>query len=497
MPSSSPGAIRAPTLSVAPLSTTSAARGLAGERGATALLALSVFVLLFAYYLLKTAREPLILAHPQGPELKAYAGGAQALALLVLVPLVDRLAAVTSRLLYGVLGFFLATLLLFALGAALGWPIGFAFYVWLGVLNVSAVALFWGFANERFTRAAGERAFPAIGVGMTAGGFAGSFLAARLFDASESPALVLLVAAALLALHLALYAALLPRDARPPAASVGAPIRHGKARESVTRKSARESIAVESFARESLTSDSPSTCELVTSDSTDRGGRPSAAKIRDSRTDESLSGESPRPFEGARLLLRDSYLRGVAFLLVLLNLASTTGEYVLGRRVVDELTRGDAAAIGAFYGDFYFGVNVAALALQLLVAPHVVRRFGLAGALLAMPLLAALSFGSLALGLPTLLFVWLQGATKSTDYSLVNTGRALLWLPTSRTAKYAAKHTADTLVVRLGDLLSAGLVFVGTSLSLGITGFSAIGVGVALVWLVVVVRLGRRYRAMA
>lgn len=482
MPSSSPGAIRAPTLSVAPLSTTSAARGLAGERGATALLALSVFVLLFAYYLLKTAREPLILAHPQGPELKAYAGGAQALALLVLVPLVDRLAAVTSRLLYGVLGFFLATLLLFALGAALGWPIGFAFYVWLGVLNVSAVALFWGFANERFSRAAGERAFPAIGVGMTAGGFAGSFLAARLFDASESPALVLLVAAALLALHLALYAALLPRDSRPSAAAA----LHSKARDSITR----DSIG-------SITPDSRGTRELVLSDSTDLDSRSTGTLIRDSRAGATPGSESPRPFEGARLLLRDSYLRGVAFLLVLLNLASTTGEYVLGRRVVDELTGGDAAAIGAFYGDFYFGVNVAALALQLLVAPHVVRRFGLAGALLAMPLLAALSFGSLALGLPTLLFVWLQGATKSTDYSLVNTGRALLWLPTSRTAKYAAKHTADTLVVRLGDLLSAGFVFVGTSLSLGIAGFSAIGVGVALVWLVVVVRLGRRYRAMA
>jgi AAA family ATP:ADP antiporter len=301
---------------------------------------------------------------------------------------------------------------------------------------------------------------------------------------------VLLVAAALLALHLALYAALLPRDPSTSTARVGAPLRHGK-RDSGTRGSAHESVA-----RESLTSDSRSTCELVNVDSTDRDGRPSASKIHDSRAAESLSGESPRPFEGARLLLRDSYLRGVAFLLVLLNLASTTGEYVLGRRVVDELTGGDAAAIGAFYGDFYFGVNVAALALQLLVAPHVVRRFGLAGALLAMPVLAALSFGSLALGLPTLLFVWLQGATKSTDYSLVNTGRALLWLPTSRTAKYAAKHTADTLVVRLGDLLSAGLVFLGTSLSLGIAGFSAVGVGVALVWLVVVVRLGRRYRAM-
>ncbi|MCB9634847.1 MAG: translocase [Sandaracinus sp.] len=414
MPSSSPGSLSAPAVAVTPLD---------DERRTTALMGASVFVLLFAYYLLKTAREPLVLALPNGPELKAYAGGAQAVALVALVPMVDRLARGTSRLLFGVLGFFLATLLLFAIGSALDWPIGFAFYVWLGVLNVSAVALFWGFANERFSRAAGERAFPRIAIGMTAGGFAGSFLAGRLFDAEKSPSLVLCVAAGLLLVHLALYLAVLPE--RSPVAEA----------------------------------------------------------------------EAPRAYEGARLLWRDPYLRAVALLLVVLNVATTTAEYTLGRRVVESLAGSDPRAIGAFYGDFYFGVNVAALALQLLLAPRLVRRFGLSGVLLAAPVMAILAFGGLALGVPALAFAWMKGATNAADYSLMNTGRALLWLPTSRTAKYAAKHTADTLVVRLGDLLSAGLVFAGTSLAIGIEGFAWAGVGVAGVWLVLAVYLGRRYRA--
>lgn len=412
MATSSPGTLAAPTIA------------LDDERRATALLGLSVFVLLFAYYLLKTAREPLVLALPQGPELKAYAGGAQALALVVLVPLVDRLSGATGRLLFGVLGLFLASLLLFALGAGLGWPVGFAFYVWLGVLNVSAVALFWGFANERYSRTAGERAFPTVALGMTAGAFAGSYLAGRLFDASRSPALVLLVAAALLALHAALYLPLLS-DRR------------------VSR-------------------------------ATDR----------------------TQAYEGLRLLLGDPYLRGVAVLLVLLNLASTTAEYLLGRHVVEALAGTDPQAIGAFYGDFYLGVNLTALAVQLLLAPRLVRRFGLAGALFAMPLLCALAFGGLALGLPALAFAWLKGATNASDYSLMNTGRALLWLPTSRKAKYAAKHTADTLVVRAGDLLSAALVFFGTSLGLTLDGFALVGLVIALAWLALALRLSRRYRAL-
>ena len=54
-------------------------------------------------------------------------------------------------------------------------------------------------------------------------------------------------------------------------------------------------------------------------------------------------------------------------------------------------------------------------------------------------------------------------AENSLDYSLSNTARQSLFLPTSREAKYKAKQAIDTFFVRFGDVASAGLVFAGTT----------------------------------
>ena len=50
----------------------------AGEGGTVVLMCVNVFLLLMGYYILKTAREPLILL-AGGAELKSYAAAAQAL----------------------------------------------------------------------------------------------------------------------------------------------------------------------------------------------------------------------------------------------------------------------------------------------------------------------------------------------------------------------------------------------------------------------------------
>ena len=41
------------------------------------------------------------------------------------------------------------------------------------------------------------------------------------------------------------------------------------------------------------------------------------------------------------------------------------------------------------------------------------------------------------------------------DYSVHNTVRHILWLPTSRAVKYRAKQAVDTFFVRMGDVASA------------------------------------------
>ena len=53
-------------------------------------------------------------------------------------------------------------------------------------------------------------------------------------------------------------------------------------------------------------------------------------------------------------------------------------------------------------------------------------------------------------------------AENSTDYSLNNTVRNMLFLPCTYEEKFSAKQAIDSFFVRMGDVLSAVLVFVGT-----------------------------------
>jgi AAA family ATP:ADP antiporter len=113
-------------------------------------------------------------------------------------------------------------------------------------------------------------------------------------------------------------------------------------------------------------------------------------------------------------------------------------------------------------------------------------------------ILPAIVLGSYALiiALPVLGVVrWAKTAENSTDYSLQNTIKQVLYLPTTRTEKYKAKQAIDTFFVRAGDLCSAGLVLAGTHLfMLEVRGFAIATLGLGVVWLVLSVLLGRRFR---
>ncbi len=79
--------------------------------------------------------------------------------------------------------------------------------------------------------------------------------------------------------------------------------------------------------------------------------------------------------------------------------------------------------------------------------------------------------------------------------SVNNTGKQMLWLPTSRAEKYKAKQAIDTFFVRSGDMLAAAVVFLGTNmLTLGVAGFARVNIAVVLIALGVAVLLLREYR---
>jgi ATP:ADP antiporter, AAA family len=85
-------------------------------------------------------------------------------------------------------------------------------------------------------------------------------------------------------------------------------------------------------------------------------------------------------------------------------------------------------------------------------------------------------------------------AENATDYSIQNTVRNVLFLPTSRDEKYKAKQAIDSFFWRAGDVLSALLVFVGiTILGFGTSAFARANLVLTCVWLLLAFAVGREY----
>ena len=139
--------------------------------------------------------------------------------------------------------------------------------------------------------------------------------------------------------------------------------------------------------------------------------------------------------------------------------------------------------------------NIAAILLQAFVVSRLVKRFGLAGALFALPVVALGAYGFAAAGAALMVLRSVKIAENSTDYSVMNTAKQMIWLPTSREEKYKAKQAIDTFFVRAGDMLAAGVVFVGTHLvHSAVVGFARINIIFVLLAMVVAWLLLREYR---
>ena len=412
-----------------------------GEGADAALLTLSVFLLLTAYYVLKVVREPLILS-AGGAELKSYTSAAQAVLFLFMVPAYGWLAnrVDRGRLIATVTLFFIANIIVFyfmALASAPG--LGVAFFIWVGIFNMMIVAQFWSYANDVYTPDQGKRLFAIIGFGQTAGAACGGLFSKYLIQRLHVHQL-LLVAGALLCLYLVVIF--------------------------VVQRRMRRYLHI-------------------------------------ARVDDDVMVDKRGGFT---LILKSRYLFLIAVLLWALNFSNTNGEFILGRVVTAHahaVSQGLTGApadeavkhfIGAFYADYFTWVNVVTALIQLFLVSRIMRYFGVQIALYVLPVVALGAYSIVAFTPLLALIRAAKISENSLDYSLNNTARQALFLPTSREAKYKAKAAIDTLFVRAGDLSSAALVFVGTHLAFQTRGFAISNMVVISVWLVIVTALGRHYK---
>jgi AAA family ATP:ADP antiporter len=183
---------------------------------------------------------------------------------------------------------------------------------------------------------------------------------------------------------------------------------------------------------------------------------------------------------------------------------NTTGGYILDRIVTGAAKTAVAAGttgglsvpeyIGSFYSDFLLIVNVAALFLQLFVVSRLIKYLGVRVGVMVLPVLALTGYAILSFAPILALVRAVKVAENATDYSINNTVRQTLFLPTSRDQKYKAKQAIDSFFVRAGDVLSAALVYAGvTWLGFSAMGFARVNLVLAGIWVLLAFAVGREY----
>ncbi len=197
--------------------------------------------------------------------------------------------------------------------------------------------------------------------------------------------------------------------------------------------------------------------------------------------------------EGAALVLRSPYLLSIAAIVGLYEIVSTVMDFQFTSAVSHYL---DGAAIAHHLSVVFAITNVASMLVQLFVTSTLLQTWGVGAALLVLPFTAGM--GSLAfLAWPGL---WVGSLLNTADnafsYSVNQSAKEALYVPTSADEKYKAKAFIDMFVQRAAKTMGVGL-----SLAMGawfhsydsVRWLSVVTIGLVVVWGVAARYAGRRF----
>lgn len=406
------------------------------ELRATMLSFVFVFVLMTAYSILKPVRDAL------GAD-----WGAVGLSVTWTVNFVLSVIAVSlygvalstirfRAVVPGVYGFFAFTFLaLYVVTVSVAEPVLFnkIFYVWVSVFSLFHLSVFWSFMSDLFDRSQAPRLFGFIAAGTSVGAIVGPLATALLVDVIGTNALMLVSATLLLI-----------------------PI--------------------------------PIILYLERLRATDLQNQ----KVHADVSKQTAIGKNP--FAGFSILFTSEFLLTIgAFILlyvtintfVYFELQDLTKEYGINTRT-----------------KIWSWIDLATQTLTLLTAAFVtsriVTKLGMQTALSLMP--GLITVGVLVLvAAPTLLVLALfQVLRRIGNYAITRPSREMLFTLVDRETRFKAKPVIDIVLYRGGDMLTAWMfTLLAKGFGLGLAGIAVVISGIAALWTLVALHLGRTYERMA
>jgi len=201
--------------------------------------------------------------------------------------------------------------------------------------------------------------------------------------------------------------------------------------------------------------------------------------------------------EGARLVFKSRYLLAIVGIVGFYEIVSTIMDFQFTSTVEHFVPK---EMIGAHFSTIYTITNFMSMFVQLFLTSFVMSRFGLTAALMVLPV--AIVMGSAGFVVVPVLWVgsFLNTADNGFSYSINQSAKETLYVPTSREEKYKAKAFIDMFVQRFAKALAVGISLAITTYFSdfsSIRWLSVVTLAIMVVWIIAIRYAGRKFDEMA
>ena len=348
-------------------------------------------------------------------------------------------AAVTririKRLVPSVYGFFAASFLLFYLGTQTVTDrvlLDKSFYVWISLFSLFHISVFWSFMADTFSKPQATRLFGFIGAGASIGAIGGPAFAAFLVGDMGTEPL-LLVAALLVALTLPIIIW----------------IQHLKF--------------------------------------SDLDNTQVAAGVGDF---EFIGGN---PLAGFSHFLQSRYLLAIGLFIFFYTSIGSFVYFELKNLLADY----DRETRSQIWASIDLAVNSLTVLVAAFATGRIAKHYGLSFTLASVPVMIGAGMLLLAAAPMVAVVVALQIVRRAGNYAISRPAREMLFTAVDREVRFKAKPVIDIVIYRGGDMLNAwAFTALTQGLGLGMASVALFGSGIAALWAVTGIYLGRRFMEM-
>ena len=194
------------------------------------------------------------------------------------------------------------------------------------------------------------------------------------------------------------------------------------------------------------------------------------------------------PLAGFKMFFSNPYLLAIGLFIFLYTGISSFVYFEL-KNLLADLSRAERTAVWA---QMDLAVNTLSIATGLFVTGRIVGKFGMPVTIALVPVLICVGLIVLAISPLMAVVVGLQIVRRAGNYSVTRPAREMLFTRVDRETRFKAKPVIDIVAYRGGDMLMAWL-FTGLTqgLGLGLAAVATVGAGIAALWALVGIYLGR------